>query len=186
MTRTWLRQGRWGGERVKAQVLAKVRAQLVTQRKDRGHTASTALSQAQDSWISWIGAREAGLEGKMMNLSLYVLNWKDLQYITPEQQKDVEDWQEKPRVWGEAGSRLTNLLELSSYESQEVTCLKSVIAQSSRVTLFLCVFQNLHRLTHIPSGKCLDRSEVLHQVFISDCDSSKMTQKWEINNIHSV
>ncbi|KAM9675170.1 N-acetylgalactosaminyltransferase 7 isoform 1-T1 [Dama dama] len=47
-------------------------------------------------------------------------------------------------------------------------------------------FKNLHRLTHIPSGKCLDRSEVLHQVFISDCDSSKMTQKWEINNIHSV
>ncbi|XP_019787916.1 N-acetylgalactosaminyltransferase 7 isoform X5 [Sagmatias obliquidens] len=47
-------------------------------------------------------------------------------------------------------------------------------------------FKNLHRLTHIPSRKCLDRSEVLHQVFISDCDSSKMTQKWEINNIHSV
>uniref|UniRef100_A0A8C2NZV6 Polypeptide N-acetylgalactosaminyltransferase n=1 Tax=Capra hircus TaxID=9925 RepID=A0A8C2NZV6_CAPHI len=47
-------------------------------------------------------------------------------------------------------------------------------------------FKNLHRLTHISSGKCLDRSEVLHQVFISDCDSSKMTQKWEINNIHSV
>ncbi|XP_070336789.1 N-acetylgalactosaminyltransferase 7 isoform X4 [Odocoileus virginianus] len=47
-------------------------------------------------------------------------------------------------------------------------------------------FKNLHRLTHIPSGKCLDRSEVLHQVFISDCDSGKMTQKWEINNIHSV
>uniref|UniRef100_A0A3Q2GWR2 Polypeptide N-acetylgalactosaminyltransferase n=1 Tax=Equus caballus TaxID=9796 RepID=A0A3Q2GWR2_HORSE len=47
-------------------------------------------------------------------------------------------------------------------------------------------FKNLHRFTHIPSGKCLDRSEVLHQVFISNCDSSKMTQKWEINNIHSV
>lgn len=27
----------------------------------------------------------------MMNLSLYVLNWKYLQYIMPEQQKDVED-----------------------------------------------------------------------------------------------
>ncbi|XP_078222381.1 N-acetylgalactosaminyltransferase 7 isoform X5 [Callithrix jacchus] len=47
-------------------------------------------------------------------------------------------------------------------------------------------FKNLHRFTHIPSGKCLDRSEVLHQVFISNCDSSKMTQKWEMNNIHSV
>ncbi|XP_058406343.1 N-acetylgalactosaminyltransferase 7 isoform X4 [Diceros bicornis minor] len=47
-------------------------------------------------------------------------------------------------------------------------------------------FKNLHRFTHIPSGKCLDRSEVLHQVFISNCDSSKTTQKWEINNIHSV
>ncbi|KAF3818491.1 hypothetical protein GH733_011908 [Mirounga leonina] len=47
-------------------------------------------------------------------------------------------------------------------------------------------FKSLHRFTHIPSGKCLDRSDVLHQVFISDCDSSKMTQKWEMNNIHSV
>ncbi|KAF4791805.1 polypeptide N-acetylgalactosaminyltransferase 7 [Turdus rufiventris] len=47
-------------------------------------------------------------------------------------------------------------------------------------------FKNLHRFTHIPSGKCLDRSEVLHQVFISECDSSKATQKWEINNILSV
>ncbi|KAM6149490.1 N-acetylgalactosaminyltransferase 7 isoform 3-T3 [Erethizon dorsatum] len=47
-------------------------------------------------------------------------------------------------------------------------------------------FKNLHRFTHIPSGKCLDRSEVLHQVFISNCDSNKMTQKWEMNNIHSV
>ncbi|XP_019588809.2 N-acetylgalactosaminyltransferase 7 isoform X3 [Rhinolophus sinicus] len=47
-------------------------------------------------------------------------------------------------------------------------------------------FKSLHRFTHIPSGKCLDRSEVLHQVFLSHCDSSKMTQKWEMNNIHSV
>ncbi|XP_016043592.1 N-acetylgalactosaminyltransferase 7 isoform X3 [Erinaceus europaeus] len=47
-------------------------------------------------------------------------------------------------------------------------------------------FKNLHRFTHIPSGKCLDRSDVLHQVFISNCDSSKMTQNWEMNNIHSV
>nr|XP_025978688.1 N-acetylgalactosaminyltransferase 7 isoform X3 [Dromaius novaehollandiae] len=47
-------------------------------------------------------------------------------------------------------------------------------------------FKNLHRFTHISSGKCLDRSEVLHQVFISECDSSKATQKWEMNNILSV
>ncbi|XP_032004810.1 N-acetylgalactosaminyltransferase 7 isoform X1 [Hylobates moloch] len=47
-------------------------------------------------------------------------------------------------------------------------------------------FKNLHRFTHIPSGKCLDRSEVLHQVFISNCDAGKTTQKWEMNNIHSV
>uniref|UniRef100_A0A5F8GGF4 Polypeptide N-acetylgalactosaminyltransferase n=1 Tax=Monodelphis domestica TaxID=13616 RepID=A0A5F8GGF4_MONDO len=41
-------------------------------------------------------------------------------------------------------------------------------------------FKNLHRFTHIPSGKCLDRSPVLHQVFLSLCDSK---QKWEMNNI---
>ncbi|KAH0616099.1 hypothetical protein JD844_026949, partial [Phrynosoma platyrhinos] len=47
-------------------------------------------------------------------------------------------------------------------------------------------FKNLHRFTHIPSGKCLDRSEVLHQVYISECDSNKATQNWEMNNILSV
>ncbi|XP_074807267.1 N-acetylgalactosaminyltransferase 7 isoform X3 [Natator depressus] len=47
-------------------------------------------------------------------------------------------------------------------------------------------FKKLHRFTHIPSGKCLDRSEVLHQVFITECDSGKATQKWEMNNILSV
>ncbi|XP_068134898.1 N-acetylgalactosaminyltransferase 7 isoform X3 [Hyperolius riggenbachi] len=44
-------------------------------------------------------------------------------------------------------------------------------------------FQNLHRFTHITTGKCLERSETLHQVFLSDCDSSKTSQKWEMNNI---
>ncbi|XP_043401923.1 N-acetylgalactosaminyltransferase 7 isoform X3 [Chelonia mydas] len=47
-------------------------------------------------------------------------------------------------------------------------------------------FKKLHRFTHIPSGKCLDRSEVLHHVFITECDSGKATQKWEMNNILSV
>ncbi|KAM5193106.1 N-acetylgalactosaminyltransferase 7 isoform 1-T1 [Mantella aurantiaca] len=47
-------------------------------------------------------------------------------------------------------------------------------------------FKNINRFTHIASGKCLDRSEVLHQVFLSDCDPSKPSQKWEMNNILSV
>uniref|UniRef100_A0A673BK39 Polypeptide N-acetylgalactosaminyltransferase n=1 Tax=Sphaeramia orbicularis TaxID=375764 RepID=A0A673BK39_9TELE len=34
--------------------------------------------------------------------------------------------------------------------------------------------------------KCLDRSDLLHKVFISDCDTSKTTQKWEMNNIVAV
>ncbi|MGH0162341.1 UNVERIFIED_CONTAM: hypothetical protein FKN15_058946, partial [Acipenser sinensis] len=46
--------------------------------------------------------------------------------------------------------------------------------------------QDLHRFTHTPTRKCLDRSEVLHQVFISDCDTNKSTQKWEMNNILSM
>uniref|UniRef100_A0A8D3AVC8 Polypeptide N-acetylgalactosaminyltransferase n=1 Tax=Scophthalmus maximus TaxID=52904 RepID=A0A8D3AVC8_SCOMX len=33
---------------------------------------------------------------------------------------------------------------------------------------------------------CLDRSDLLHKVFISDCDTSKTTQKWEMNNIVAV
>lgn len=38
----------------------------------------------------------------------------------------------------------------------------------------------------VPTGKCLDRSDLLHKVFISDCDTSKTTQKWEMNNIVAV
>ncbi|XP_041838428.1 N-acetylgalactosaminyltransferase 7 isoform X1 [Melanotaenia boesemani] len=47
-------------------------------------------------------------------------------------------------------------------------------------------FKDLHRFTHMPTGKCLDRSDLLHKVFISDCDNSKTTQKWEMNNIVAV
>eukprot|EP00079_Xenopus_tropicalis_P022330 XP_012814191.1 PREDICTED: N-acetylgalactosaminyltransferase 7 isoform X1 [Xenopus tropicalis] len=47
-------------------------------------------------------------------------------------------------------------------------------------------FKNMHRFLHISTGKCLDRSEVLHQVFLSDCDANKPTQKWEMNNILGV
>ncbi|XP_035282568.1 N-acetylgalactosaminyltransferase 7-like isoform X2 [Anguilla anguilla] len=47
-------------------------------------------------------------------------------------------------------------------------------------------FKDLHRFTHIPTSKCLDRSEVLHKVFIATCDESKTTQKWEMNNIVAV
>ncbi|XP_078666421.1 N-acetylgalactosaminyltransferase 7-like isoform X3 [Branchiostoma floridae x Branchiostoma belcheri] len=32
-------------------------------------------------------------------------------------------------------------------------------------------------------GKCLDRSEILHQVFMSDCDEASKTQKWEFNQV---
>ncbi|XP_068607244.1 N-acetylgalactosaminyltransferase 7 [Brachionichthys hirsutus] len=47
-------------------------------------------------------------------------------------------------------------------------------------------FKDLHRFHHVPTGKCLDRSDLLHKVFISDCDTSKTTQKWEMNNIVAV
>ncbi|KAG7518753.1 N-acetylgalactosaminyltransferase 7 isoform X2 [Solea senegalensis] len=47
-------------------------------------------------------------------------------------------------------------------------------------------FKDLHRFTHVPTGKCLDRSDLLHKVFIADCDNSKTTQKWEMNNIVAV
>nr|XP_040041903.1 N-acetylgalactosaminyltransferase 7 isoform X1 [Gasterosteus aculeatus aculeatus] len=47
-------------------------------------------------------------------------------------------------------------------------------------------FKDLHRFTHLTTGKCLDRSDLLHKVFTSDCDTSKTTQKWEMNNIVAV
>uniref|UniRef100_A0A3Q3JNA6 Polypeptide N-acetylgalactosaminyltransferase n=1 Tax=Monopterus albus TaxID=43700 RepID=A0A3Q3JNA6_MONAL len=43
------------------------------------------------------------------------------------------------------------------------------------------------KVTHIYIyRKCLDRSDLLHKVFISDCDTSKTTQKWEMNNLVAV
>ncbi|XP_023670475.1 N-acetylgalactosaminyltransferase 7-like isoform X1 [Paramormyrops kingsleyae] len=47
-------------------------------------------------------------------------------------------------------------------------------------------FKDLNRFTYIPTGKCLDRSDLLHKVFIADCDRSKNSQKWEMNNIVAV
>ncbi|KAL4640508.1 N-acetylgalactosaminyltransferase 7-like [Arapaima gigas] len=47
-------------------------------------------------------------------------------------------------------------------------------------------FKDLHRFTHIPTGNCLDRSDVLHKVFISECDNKKSTQKWEMNVLAAV
>ncbi|XP_056266057.1 N-acetylgalactosaminyltransferase 7 isoform X1 [Pseudoliparis swirei] len=47
-------------------------------------------------------------------------------------------------------------------------------------------FKDLHRFTHMITGQCLDRSDLLHKVFISDCDNDKTTQKWEMNNIVAV
>ncbi|XP_020513681.2 N-acetylgalactosaminyltransferase 7-like [Labrus bergylta] len=44
-------------------------------------------------------------------------------------------------------------------------------------------FKDMNRFTHMPTGKCLDRSDMLHSVFISDCDNNKTSQRWEINNI---
>ncbi|NXA47466.1 GALT7 acetylgalactosaminyltransferase, partial [Nothocercus julius] len=91
--------------------------------------------------------------------------------------------------WGEL-FRINEANQLMQYDQ----CLTKG-ADGSKVTITHCnlneykdwqYFKNLHRFTHIPSGKCLDRSEVLHQVFISECDSNKATQKWEMNNILSV
>ncbi|XP_074521365.1 N-acetylgalactosaminyltransferase 7-like [Halichoeres trimaculatus] len=46
--------------------------------------------------------------------------------------------------------------------------------------------KDMHQFTHVPTGKCLDRSDLLHTVFISVCDTSKTSQKWEMNPIEAV
>uniref|UniRef100_G3PVR2 Polypeptide N-acetylgalactosaminyltransferase n=1 Tax=Gasterosteus aculeatus aculeatus TaxID=481459 RepID=G3PVR2_GASAC len=46
--------------------------------------------------------------------------------------------------------------------------------------------QNISSVLYSAVGKCLDRSDLLHKVFTSDCDTSKTTQKWEMNNIVAV
>ncbi|MBN3282321.1 GALT7 acetylgalactosaminyltransferase, partial [Polyodon spathula] len=96
----------------------------------------------------------------------------------------------EPILTGEkAGKRLNEANQLMQYDQ----CLTS--GSESKVMISHCslkqftewqYFKGLHRFTHTPTGKCLDRSEVLHQVFISDCDTNKSTQKWEMNNILSV
>ncbi|TSX30736.1 N-acetylgalactosaminyltransferase 7 [Bagarius yarrelli] len=70
-------------------------------------------------------------------------------------------------------------LDASSFNDRRFT----FVFNSSRLDE---LFQDLHRFMHIPTGKCLDRSDVLHTVFISDCDHNKSTQKWEMNNIVAV
>ncbi|XP_041079425.1 N-acetylgalactosaminyltransferase 7-like isoform X2 [Polyodon spathula] len=93
------------------------------------------------------------------------------------------------RMGGNQLFRLNEANQLMQYDQ----CLTS--GSESKVMISHCslkqftewqYFKGLHRFTHTPTGKCLDRSEVLHQVFISDCDTNKSTQKWEMNNILSV
>nr|XP_002128971.1 N-acetylgalactosaminyltransferase 7-like isoform X1 [Ciona intestinalis] len=38
---------------------------------------------------------------------------------------------------------------------------------------------------HTTSGKCLERGELVHKVFLALCDANKPTQRWEINQIQS-
>ncbi|XP_075923555.1 N-acetylgalactosaminyltransferase 7-like isoform X2 [Petromyzon marinus] len=39
------------------------------------------------------------------------------------------------------------------------------------------------RFVHSPSGRCLDRSETLQQVFLALCNPTSLNQRWEINHI---
>ncbi|XP_061419920.1 N-acetylgalactosaminyltransferase 7 isoform X1 [Lethenteron reissneri] len=40
-----------------------------------------------------------------------------------------------------------------------------------------------HVFVYTPKGWCLDRSELLHQVFVATCEDGKTSQQWEMNNI---
>ncbi|XP_019622702.1 PREDICTED: N-acetylgalactosaminyltransferase 7-like isoform X1 [Branchiostoma belcheri] len=44
-------------------------------------------------------------------------------------------------------------------------------------------FDEENKMLRHKIGKCLDRSEILHQVFMSDCDEASKTQKWEFNQV---
>ncbi|KAI8503387.1 N-acetylgalactosaminyltransferase 7 [Branchiostoma belcheri] len=44
-------------------------------------------------------------------------------------------------------------------------------------------FDEENKMLRHKIGKCLDRSEILHQVFMSDCDDASKTQKWEFNQV---
>ncbi|XP_076845670.1 N-acetylgalactosaminyltransferase 7 isoform X2 [Brachyhypopomus gauderio] len=91
------------------------------------------------------------------------------------------------RMGGNQLFRLNEANQLMQYDQ----CLAKGLDGSSIITTHCNMneyaewryFKDLNRFTHIPTGKCLDRSDVLHKVFISDCDNSKSTQKWEMNNI---
>lgn len=94
------------------------------------------------------------------------------------------------RMGGNQLFRINDANQLMQYDQ----CL-TVGADSSAVIITHCnmkehtdwrYFKDLHRFTFLSSGRCLDRSDVLHKVFISDCDTSKTTQRWEMNNIIAV
>ncbi|CAK8683668.1 unnamed protein product [Clavelina lepadiformis] len=91
------------------------------------------------------------------------------------------------RMGGNQLFRLSEANQLAQYD-------QCVTIQRSIVTVMHCDISQYkewnhrhedHSIRHITTGKCLERGELVHNVFLATCDPTQATQKWEINKVQS-
>jgi polypeptide N-acetylgalactosaminyltransferase len=89
------------------------------------------------------------------------------------------------RMGGNQLFRLNSAHQLAQYD-QCVTTVRGMITLVHCDTTQYKEWKYVDKsFVHITSGKCLDRGELVHNIFLSDCDSHKATQQWEINKVRS-
>nr|CAB3248253.1 N-acetylgalactosaminyltransferase 7-like [Phallusia mammillata] len=91
------------------------------------------------------------------------------------------------RMGGNQLFRLSEANQLAQYD-------QCVTIRNGKITVVHCdTTENRewnHNLAdksieHTITGKCLERGELVHNVFLADCDTKKKGQRWEINKIKS-
>uniref|UniRef100_H2ZCM2 Polypeptide N-acetylgalactosaminyltransferase n=1 Tax=Ciona savignyi TaxID=51511 RepID=H2ZCM2_CIOSA len=91
------------------------------------------------------------------------------------------------RMGGNQLFRLSEANQLSQYD-------QCVTIQRGVVTLMHCDTTQFREWDHdlatksirqTGNGKCLERGELVHKVFLAVCDPKKKTQRWEINKVQS-
>jgi polypeptide N-acetylgalactosaminyltransferase len=89
------------------------------------------------------------------------------------------------RMGGNQLFRLNSANQLAQYD-QCVTTVRGMITLVHCDTTQYKEWKHVEKsFIHITSGKCLDRGELIHNIFLSECDSNKATQQWEINKVRS-
>lgn len=94
------------------------------------------------------------------------------------------------RMGGNQLFRLSESNQLAQYDQ----CVTTQSRFSGKITLVHCDTTQHQEwqhdeakksIYHKPTGKCLDRGDSVHTIFLSECDPFKTTQQWEINKVGS-